>query len=231
MKEGPDIAQLGSLIGDPARANMLNILLNGKALTATELALEAGITPQTASSHLKKLEQGNLLRQRKQGRHRYFSLADEEVATLLENIQGFIAKQTPARLRTGPKDPALRRSRVCYNHLAGELAVQLFDSLKTRHLISGDPDGLILTGTGVTFFENFGIDISDLQRKRRPLCRSCLDWSMRRSHLAGSLGTALLDRFYSLKWAKREEGSRIITFSKAGEKSFRAHFPVLEPQD
>ncbi|MEP3246602.1 MAG: winged helix-turn-helix domain-containing protein [Sneathiella sp.] len=231
MKEGPDIAQLGSLIGDPARANMLNILLNGKALTATELALEAGITPQTASSHLKKLEQGNLLRQRKQGRHRYFSLADEDVATLLENIQGFIAKQTPARIRTGPKDPALRRSRVCYNHLAGELAVHLFDSLKSRHLISGDPDGLTLTDTGVTFFQDFGIDIPDLQRKRRPLCRSCLDWSMRRSHLAGSLGTALLDQFYSLKWARREEGSRIITFSKAGEKSFKTHFPVLEPQD
>ncbi len=226
MKEGPDITRLGSLIGDPARSNMLTALLSGKALTATELASEAGITPQTASTHLKQLEEGHLLRQRKQGRHRYFSLADDDVGSLLESMLGFAAKKGYMRLRTGPKDPALRKARVCYNHLAGELAVHLFDSLKSRHMIIGDPDALGLTETGTAFLSSFGIDITRLQTERRPLCRSCLDWSMRRSHMAGSLGVAILNRIYDLNWAKREEGSRIVHFSNKGEAALLKHFPI-----
>ncbi len=226
MKEGPDITRLGSLIGDPARSNMLIALLSGKALTAAELAAEAGITPQTASTHLKQLQDGHLLRQRKQGRHRYFSLADDDVGSLLESMLGFAAKKGYTRVRTGPKDSALRKARVCYNHLAGELAVHLFDSLKSRQMIIGDPDEIGLTEAGTAFLTSFGIDIAGLQTERRPLCRSCLDWSMRRSHMAGSLGTAILNRIYDLNWAKREKGSRIIHFSDKGEAAFLKHFSI-----
>ncbi len=225
MKEGPDITLLGSLIGDPARANMLSALMSGKALTATELAAEAGITAQTASSHLGKLDAGGLVRKSKQGRHRYFTLADDDVAAVLESMLGLAALKGHMRVRTGPRDPALRRARVCYNHLAGELGVQMFDSLKQRGFVKEAEDELGLTQAGQNFTTALGIDLSALQSNRRPLCKSCLDWSARRSHLAGSLGTALLDHFYDSGWAAREEGTRIVTFTKSGEVAFAKHFP------
>lgn len=226
MKEGPDIAFLGALIGDPARANMLTALLSGKALTASELAGEAGITPQTASAHLSKMEGAGLLRQRKQGRHRYFALADDDVGSVLEAMMGLAAKNGHLRTRTGPKDPALRYARVCYNHLAGDLGVQMMDSLLAKGFLTPENEGLGLTDDGKSFFEAFAIDFEPLQKLRRPLCKSCLDWSNRRSHLAGSLGSALLTRFYDLKWATRVENSRIVAFSARGEKAFLETFPV-----
>ena len=224
MKEGPDIALLGSLIGDPARANILSALMSGKALTATELAIEAGVTVQTTSSHLKKLENGGLLRQRKQGRHRYFALADEDVGSVLESMMGLAAKRGLMRTRTGPKDQALRKARVCYNHLAGELGVELFDSMIANNWLVEGNDEVELTVEGASFVEKFGIDLNDFTKSRRPLCKACLDWSSRRTHLAGSLGTAFLDRFYELKWAKRAQGSRVIEFTTKGEMQLRKFF-------
>ncbi len=224
MKEGPDIALLGALIGDPARANMLTSLMSGKALTASELAAEAGITPATASVHLKKLLAAALLRQRKQGRHRYFALADDEVGSLLETLMGLAAKRGMLRTRTGPKDPALRKARVCYNHLAGDLGVSLYEGLITTGHLREDDDEVTLTVAGQASMEQFGIDVGALQSGRRALCKSCLDWSSRRTHLAGALGTALLGRFYDLGWAKRQEGSRVITFSGSGEKKLLEQF-------
>lgn len=224
MKEGPDIALLGSLIGDPARANMLTALMSGKALTASELAAEAGVTLQTTSAHLGKLKGGGLVRQRKQGRHRYFSLADDDVGGVLESMMGLAAKKGHSRTRTGPKDPALRKARVCYNHLAGELGVEMFDSLMARRFLIEDGDDLALTAKGWSFVTQFGVDVDTLKKLRRPLCKSCLDWSARRNHLAGSLGAALLVRFYQLGWAKREDGTRVVTFTKKGEARFLANF-------
>lgn len=222
MKEGPDIALLGSLIGDPARANMLTALMSGKALTASELAAEASVTLQTASAHLRKLETGGLIHQRKQGRHRYFSLAGDEVGSLLESMMGLAAKKGHVRTRTGPRDPALRKARVCYNHLAGELGVRMFDSLLAKRLLVEHGDSVDVTDAGRAFFTRFGVDIGVLQKARRPLCKSCLDWSARRSHLAGSLGTSILDRVYQLGWARRETGTRIVAFTKGGEAAFLA---------
>ncbi len=224
MKEGPNIALIGSLIGDPARANMLTALMSGKALTATELAHEAGVTVQTASSHLKKLVDGGMLNQRKSGRHRYFSTADDEVADLLESLMGLAAKQGHMRTRTGPKDPALRKARVCYNHLAGEVGVALFDSLQSHGHIRIEDEHPLLTDDGAKFFSGFGIDLEPLKKARRPVCKSCLDWSARRSHLAGGLGVALLNRFYELSWAKRLDGTRIVEFSRKGEMEFAGIF-------
>jgi DNA-binding transcriptional ArsR family regulator len=226
MKEGPDIALLGALIGDPARANMLTALMSGKALTATELSQEAGITPQTASGHLAKLQEGGLLGQVRQGRHRYYSLAGEDVALVLENLMGIASRRGHTRTRTGPKDPALRQARVCYDHLAGELAVQMFDSLAQRGLISVTGDQVELTPRGSTEMTAFGIDVQSLPAGRRPLCRPCLDWSARRSHLAGSLGAALYEKVQELGWARRAPDSRAVNFTPLGKQMFQDAFPT-----
>ena len=226
MKEGPDIALLGSLIGDPARANMLTALMTGKALTATELAGQAGVTVQTASAHLARLHTGGMLQVRKQGRHRYFALADDHVARLLETMMGVATLKGHNRVRTGPRDPALRQARVCYNHLAGERGVQMLVSMTGRGLMHEHGEDLELTPAGRTFASDFGIDFERLETGRRPLCKSCLDWSARRSHLAGSLGTAMLDQIYQRGWATRQSGTRIVAFTRTGAQKFNDTFPV-----
>lgn len=220
MKEGPNIAHTASLIGDPARANMLTALMSGKALTVSELAAEAGVTIQTASSHLSKLDEGGLLRARKQGRHKYFSLTSDDVAHVLEGLMGLAAGAGHLRKRTGPKDTELRRARVCYNHLAGDMGTRLFDRLMAQGHLALQGEDLSLTETGAIFANSLHIDLDGLRAKRTPLCRECLDWSERRSHLAGSLGRAFLDRFEDLGWAKRDQKTRIVTFSKSGADAF-----------
>lgn len=220
MKEGPDIAHIAALIGDPARANMLTALMSGKALTVTELAYEAGVTPQTASAHLSKLHHGGLLQHRKQGRHKYFTIASDDVASVLEGLMGLAAGSGHLRQRTGPKDAELRKARVCYNHLAGDMGTRLFDSLIKRQFLNLDDDSVTLTAAGCNFVTQFGIDLAALQKKKAPLCRTCLDWSERRSHLAGSLGRAFLTQFENLGFAKREQSTRIVRFSTSGAAAF-----------
>lgn len=224
MKDGPDISRIASLIGDPARANMLTALMSGKALTATELAAEAGVTAQTASSHLAQLEQGGLLKFRKQGRHKYAALASEQVAQVLEMLMGIAAQAGHTRTRTGPRNQALREARVCYNHLAGDCGTRMFDALISRGLLSEQDEALNLTDAGQDFMRDFGIDLPALTSSRTPLCRSCLDWSERRSHLAGSLGRALLTRIEDLGWARRDRDTRIVTFTPKGRHEFDALF-------
>ena len=226
MKEGPDIARIAALIGDPARANMLTALMSGKALTATELAQEAGVTVQTASSHLSKLDQGKLLRRRQQGRHIYFSLASDNVARVLESLMGLAAGSGHLRSRAGPNDLALRKARVCYNHLAGDMGIQLFDSLVSRGLLRSEGDTLHLTKVGRAFVCDFGIDIDRLTAQKAPLCRECLDWSERRSHLAGSLGRAFLRRFEEHGWARRDRATRVVRFTERGQMAFVRTFPI-----
>jgi DNA-binding transcriptional ArsR family regulator len=218
---------VASLVGDPARANMLTALMDGRALTASELAQEAGITPQTASSHLSKLEAGGLVEPEKQGRHRYYRLTDPDVAGVLEGLAGLAARAGHMRVRTGPKDPALRRARVCYDHLAGDLGVQMLESLKARKLVLQRKQDIELTAEGARFLEkNLQISPGMLAHPRRPVCKACLDWSERRHHLAGTLGAALMTRFTELKWAARDSapGSRVVNFSRTGEKRFAALF-------
>lgn len=227
MKEGPDIALIGALIGDPARANMLTLLMSGRAHTASELAAEAGVAAQTASGHLSKLRDAGLLALRKQGRHRYFTLADDDVAHVLEALMGLAERRGHGRARTGPRDPAMRKARVCYDHLAGDLGVRLHDSLTRRDMLGHDE----LTTDGAAFLTAFGVDIPALMAGRRPLCRSCLDWSERRTHLAGALGAACLDRVYALGWAKRLDGSRAVVFTCTGEAAFSETFPLTSTTD
>jgi DNA-binding transcriptional ArsR family regulator len=223
MKEGPSIAPVAALAGDPARANMLSALMGGKALTASELANEAGVTAQTASAHLAKLEAGGLIAAIKQGRHRYFRFADHDVAEMLEKIIGVAARAGHMRTRPGPGDPALRKARVCYDHLAGEMGVRMFDALMNRRHLAQRDQALAVTRGGADFLEDFGIEIP--QVSRRPLCRTCLDWSMRRQHLAGALGAALLDHIHELKWARCDSASRAVLFTPQGEAKFNRLFP------
>jgi hypothetical protein len=196
----------------------------GNALTASELSKVAGVTAQTASAHLKKLQTGGLIQHRKSGRFHYFEITDEDVARLLATMSVLANKKGYISIRTGPKDPALRKARVCYNHLAGEMGVHIYDVFSTRASLTLDHDELTLTPKGWSFIDRFGINIAALTKERRPTCKACLDWSVRRSHLAGGLGPALLSRILDLGWAKREPNSRIIRFSTAGEASFRKQF-------
>ena len=224
MKAGPDIAKLASLIGDPARANMLSALMAGGALTATELALEAGVTVQTASAHLSKLEQGGLVSPRKQGRHRYFALSGADVAQVLETLMGVSARLGGGRVRPGPKEPELRHARICYDHLAGDLGVALYESLQKRDWLREDAETVALTPTGEAGFDQFGLDVPTMKKQRRPMCRTCLDWSERRFHLAGGLGAALLTEILRKGWARRAPGERALRFSREGERAFRQAF-------
>jgi len=224
MRLGPDIARVAALMGDPARANMLSALMGGQALTAGELAREAGITPQTASAHLARLEDGGLLIRRVQGRHNYFALAGADVAETLEQLIAVAERAGHARARPGPKDPALRRARVCYDHLAGELGVAMLDGLVAAGRIADADGSLVLTGEGRAFAREFGIALPE--GGRRPLCRACLDWSERRSHLAGALGAGLMARIQDLGWARREPGGRVIRFSAPGLAAFESAFGV-----
>lgn len=224
-RNGPDLSRVASLIGDPGRASMLSALLGGVALTASELAREAGVTAQTASSHLAKLEAGRLVRVRKQGRHRYFALASDEVAATLESLSSLAGEAPHRRTRPGPRDEAMRRARVCYDHLAGDMGVRLYDSLIAQGALDGSA-GLSLTPRGSALLTDFGVDVAALSRQRSALVRECLDWSERRSHLGGAAGRALFARFAQLHWLRREEGSRTVRFTPEGERAFREMFPL-----
>ena len=226
MTTAPSIAEIAALVGDPARANMLLALMDGRALTASELAYAARVAPSTASGHLGKLVGARLLALEKQGRHRYFRLADRDVAGLLESLMGVAYRAGAVRLRSSPREPALRKARVCYDHLAGDLGVLVFDSLDRRRWLRSGGAMLELTPDGQRFCRDFGIDVDALARERRPLCRACLDWSVRRHHLAGALGAAVLKRCLSLGWARRAKGSRVVVFSDAGERALRERFSL-----
>jgi DNA-binding transcriptional ArsR family regulator len=218
---------VAAVLGDPARARMLTALLDGRALTATELALAAAVAPSTASSHLARLERARLVAIERQGRHRYYRLAGAAVAEALEALNALAVLQGDGEpVRTGPRDPALREARVCYDHLAGTRGVRLFASLCERGLLAGSGEQWQLTEEGARALGRFGIDLDRLRAGRRPLCRACLDWSERRTHLGGALGAALLDVVFARGWARRERKSRVVTFSAAGAAAFGRAFPL-----
>lgn len=222
MKEGPDFSSLAALVGDPARANILVALMSGMALTAGELAREAGITPQTTSAHLTKLVEARLILVEVQGRHRYFRLAGQDVAIALEGLMVLAARTGQLRTRPGPRDAALRAARVCYDHLAGTKGVRLYEDLMSLGALVATSGGLGLSAAGRARFLAEGIDLAALEGRSRPLCRACLDWSERRDHLAGALGAAILGLILDRGWARRDTQSRAILFSREGERRFGA---------
>jgi len=218
MSEGPHLAMLGSIVGDPSRASMLGALMGGMALTAQELAREAGVTPSTASSHLALLVDRGMLAVLQQGRHRYYRIADSDIAELLEGMMAFRA---PGR-RPGPSDPALRRARTCYDHIAGALGVRLFASLIEHGRLMLQGDGIGLSAPGERFLRELGCAPT---HDARPACRSCLDWSERRSHLGGRAGAVLLTLFLERSWVRRGAG-RALTVTPGGMTAIDRHFPV-----
>lgn len=229
MKEGPNISITATMLGDPARANMLMALMSGLSLTAAELAREAGVTPSTASGHLAKLESSGLVARRKQGRYRYFRIADPDVAHVVEALITVAARVGHLRTRPGPKDEAMRYARSCYDHLAGHLAVNLFEHWVSRHLLRWHDEVVHLSGEGRHFLADHGIDISMLERKKRLLCRTCIDWSERRNHLGGSVGAAILKHALGQRWAVREANSRIVKFSSKGKRNFIEWYSAASP--
>jgi DNA-binding transcriptional ArsR family regulator len=226
MKDGPNIVTIAALIGERARAEILTALLGGQALTATELTAVADVTKQTMSAHLAKLVEAKLVAVESQGRHRYFRLADDDVAGLLESLMGVAYRTGALRLKSSPREPALRKARVCYDHLAGELGVLAYDAMQKRRLLRQGDTGLELSAAGARFFAELGAHLDSPHARRRAMCRPCLDWSVRRHHLAGVAGAALLLRCYQLGWARRQKDSRVVAFTPRGEREFRERFAV-----
>src|SRR3984885_3954807 len=158
MKDGPNIAKIAALLGDPARADTLTALMTARALTATELAAIAGVHKQTMSAHLSKLLAASLIVVDQQGRHRYFRLADEDVGGLIESLMGVAFRTGAVRLVSRPREPALRKARVCYDHLAGELGVLAYESLLRSDLLEMSRQGLRLSVAGAEWFRRAGVD-------------------------------------------------------------------------
>lgn len=208
---------------------MLAALMDGRALTAGELGFVARIAPSTASGHLAKLVEGNLLAVTSSGRHRYYRLRSTAVADALESLMS-LAADGPPRYRPAPAcGAALARARTCYDHLAGKLAIELADSLARREMIILAEDGAVVTDTGLGFLRQFGIDLDRRRPSRRPFCRACMDWSERRWHVGGWVGAAVAARAFDLGLIERQRDSRAVTITSAGERAFEDWFGVKVP--
>lgn len=227
MANTNQIGEIGPLVHEPARAAMLMALMDGRALTATELARVAGITPQTASDHLAKLAAAGLLAVARQGRHRYHRLASPAIARLLASLMPIAAAAPDRKLRVGPRDAALRAARTCYDHLAGELAVAIADALLDRGAIAFDDDAGLITETGAAMLSDADISVPEhRQTSSRPLCRPCLDWSERRPHVAGQLGAAIHAHFFDHGWVKRVGKTRTLTVTPGGTRALETLFGI-----
>jgi len=226
MGINPNMAEIASLLGETSRATMLASMMDGRFHTASELAYMAAIKPQTASFHLAKLVDGKLVKVEKQGRHRYFQLADEEIAHLLESFLAISPPPEVRSLKQSSQMKLLQGARTCYDHLAGKLGVQLTESLVNAGYLQLEEKEFLLTAKGTQFFTDFGLDLDDLKRKRRSFSHACLDWSERRYHLAGALGQGILTHLLSLGWVTRVPSIRAIKVTEKGRASFKEVFQL-----
>lgn len=230
MITGPLIAEIAALVGEPARATMLSALLDGRALTAAELAFAARITPQTASMHLAKLTEAGLISAIRDGRHRYFRLASPKVAEMLDGIMAVALENRPRYRPLSRQARELCDVRVCYDHLAGRLSVDLADFFTEHEYIIFDDEAAEVTPEGVQFLSEFGIDLS-VGPKRRYLCRSCLDWTERRPHIGGAVGAAIAKRLFDLHWTERIKNSRAVAVTPAGAAGLWRTFRLRHPKE
>lgn len=214
-------SRIASLIGEPARAKILWNLLDGRAFTATELALMADVSPQSASMHLHRLTEANLLAVERQGRHRYYKFASPEVAAAVEAIANLLPPGKPTRPGSVPGNGHIQYCRSCYDHLAGKIGVAITDRLLHNKLIATAADVYEVTTIGRKWFAGLGIDIADLQTRRRIFSKPCLDWSERRHHMAGSLGAALLSAMLQEDWIRPTRNSRALVVTGKGEKKLQ----------
>lgn len=226
MSSNQNIALVASAITDPSRAGILTALLDGRFHTASELSSMIGVTPQTCSYHLHKLLESDLIQVESQGRHRYFAIQNVDIATILESLLTITPPVKVKSLKQSREDIAIRHARTCYNHIAGSLGVQIADALLERGFLFYEEEDFILTETGEKFFEDFQVNLKELRKKRRSFCHKCLDWSERRHHLAGALGTALLERCIELGWILRLPKTRAISITTKGKKGFNDVFSI-----
>ena len=229
MATSSRMAEVAAVIGEPSRAAMLAMLMDGRALTATELAGAAGITPQTASTHLSRLIDAGLVTVARQGRSRYHRLADPAVAGLLRGLEQHTTRQqVPCTApRTGPGDEAMRRARTCYDHLAGRLGVAIADVVVAQGHVEMDDEAGLITEQGAAFLARVGIALPEASRRlTRPLCRPCLDWSERRPHLAGRLGAAICTHGFDAGWLRRVDGTRAVSVTPKGQAAMAEFFGI-----
>ncbi len=215
--DGPYLAEIAHLMGDPARAGMLQALMDGRALTAKELAWIAGVAPQTASGHLSRLMQGGLLAMARQGRHRYYRLAGPDVANALEGLMVLAGSKGMRRRLPARVGAELSRARTCYDHFAGRLGIGIHDALLGGGYLAIAEGGYRLTPSGEAVFAGFGVDVAAVVAgRRRAALRPCLDWSERRPHLAGSLAAAFACRCFEMGWTSRKKDSRAVILTEQG---------------
>jgi DNA-binding transcriptional ArsR family regulator len=222
MEAEPDLARIAGTIGDPRRIQMLALLMEGRALTAKELALGAGVEAATASAHLKRLVDDGLLEAATQGRHKYFRFASEQVAQLVENLMR-VAPRRPVTVRISTPEP-LRRARYCYDHLAGTLGTGLLALMLRKGWLADDtePKQLALTTRGAKALAGLGIDAEAARARRRQFACRCLDWSERRDHLGGALGAALAQELQARHWIERRKHSREVRVTASGQAELAA---------
>jgi len=225
MSLNPNIAEIAALVGDPARTNILAALMDGRALTATELAYVARVSPQTTSGHLAKLTQSNLLTLEKQGRHRYYRIASPLIGQMLESIMVVAGHQIALRSpRASRLDADMRIARTCYDHLAGRLGVAVADALLGNGHVAFVQDGGEVTASGFAFFSGLGIHLDSREKTRRVFCRPCLDWSERRPHIAGAVGARLCEHYLERGWIRRRESTRALNITPLGRHGFAQCF-------
>lgn len=224
MITGPIIAEMAALVGDPARATMVAALVDGGALTATELAAAARITPQTASGHLAKLTEAGVLAVARSGRHRHFRLASPAVADMIDGIVAVALSRRPRYLPLSPPARALSAARICYDHLAGRLSVALTDALIARRYVVLDDATAEITPAGARFLTRLGVGLPRGRETRRRVARLCLDWTERRPHIAGALGAAITKRCFDLGWIQRIQRSHAVIVTPSGRRGLRKTF-------
>lgn len=226
MSTQSNVAMIASLVSEPSRAAILTALLDGRFHTASELAHMAGIKPQTASFHLAKMTEAQVVSVEKQGRHRYYGIQDPEVAQVMESLLS-IAPPVPIKsFKQASENEAIRLARTCYDHVAGHLGVQIMSFFMQKGILSEDQDGLHITQQGEIFFADFQINLKNTRQKRRSFSHKCLDWSERRHHLAGALGSALLDRLFELHWVEHLPTTRAIRITAEGKRGFKEVFSI-----
>lgn len=218
MNVYPNISYIAKLIAEPTRAIILDCLMNNQALPASELAYMARVSHPTISSHLSKLVEGNLLKVEQHGRHRYYRLANQEVAEVLEKL-GAIAPTVQVRsLKQSDQLKQIRYARTCYDHLAGRLGVEITEKLLDKEFIILEKGEYIVTEQGEKWFLNFGINIEKANIKRRVFAKPCLDWSERRYHISGWLGSAIAKLFFEQEWITKTDKNRAVHLTRKGMK-------------
>jgi DNA-binding transcriptional ArsR family regulator len=225
MDDTPDLSRLARTIGDATRIRMLTLLMDGRALTAKELAYSAGVEPATATAHLNRLTGDRFITARAQGRYKYFRLASAEVAHFMETLM-VVAPPAQSLRQSPPGGDPIRAARFCYDHLAGRLGTRLTDALLAKGWVRLSKQAFAVTKAGEAEFRELGIDLTALARNRRKFAYPCLDWSERRDHLGGALGAALAERLLAMEWIDRSRDSRVVTVTPAGQRGLAKRFGV-----